>query len=87
MDDIKVFEKNEIELETLIQTIRIYSQDIEMEFGIEKCAMLIMKSRKQETMEGTELPTQERIRILGEKENNTYLGIRQMEMKEKIRKE
>ena len=28
IDDIKLFAKNEKELETLIQTIRIYSQDI-----------------------------------------------------------
>ena len=36
MDDIKLFAKNEKELETLIHTIRIYSQDIGMKFGIEK---------------------------------------------------
>ena len=35
MDDIKLFAKNEKELETLHHTIRIYSQDIGMEFGIE----------------------------------------------------
>ena len=46
MDDIKIFGKNEKELETLIQTIRIYSQDIVLEFCIEKCALLIMKSGK-----------------------------------------
>ena len=46
MDDIKLFDKNKKELETLIQTVRIYSQDIGMEFGIEKCAMLVMKSGK-----------------------------------------
>ena len=46
MDDIKLFEKNEKNLETLIYTVRIYSQDIRMEFGIEKCAMLVMKSGK-----------------------------------------
>ena len=43
MDDIKMFAKNEKELETLVQTIRIYSQDIGMKFGIEKCAMLVIK--------------------------------------------
>ena len=48
IDDIKLFEKNKKELETLIQTIRIYSQDTGMEFGIEKCAMLIMKNRKRQ---------------------------------------
>ena len=46
MDDIKLFAKNEKELETLIHAVRIYSQEIEMEFGIEKCAMLLMKSGK-----------------------------------------
>ena len=44
MDDIKLFAKNEKELETLIHTIRIYSQDIGMEFGIEKCVLLVMKN-------------------------------------------
>ena len=38
LDDIKLFAKNENELETLIHAVRIYSQDIGMEFGIEKCA-------------------------------------------------
>ncbi len=42
MDDINLFAKNEEELEILIQVLRIYSDDIGMEFGIEKCAMLIM---------------------------------------------
>ena len=38
-EDIKLFAQNEKELETLIQAVRIYSQDIGMEFVIEKCAM------------------------------------------------
>ena len=45
-----------------------------MEFGIEKCAMLVMKKGKKIT-EGIELPSQDKIRILGEKENYKYLGI------------
>ena len=40
----------------LIQTIRIYSQNIGMEFGIEKCALLIMKSGRRQITEGIELP-------------------------------
>ena len=39
----------------LIQTIRIYNQDIGMGFGIEKYPMLIMKSRKREAAEEMEL--------------------------------
>ena len=34
MEDIKLFVKNEKELETLIHTVRIYSQGIGMELGI-----------------------------------------------------
>ena len=33
-------------LETLIHEVRIYSQDIGMELGIEKYAMVVMKSGK-----------------------------------------
>ena len=35
MDDTKLFAKNGKELETLVQTVRIYNEDIGMEFGIE----------------------------------------------------
>ena len=55
MDDIKLFAKSERELEPLIQAIRIYSQAIGMEFGMEKCAMLVMKSYKRHMTDGMEL--------------------------------
>ena len=40
MDDMTLFVKKEKELEILIQGMRIYSQNIEIEFSTEKCAML-----------------------------------------------
>ena len=64
MDDIKLFAKNEKELETQIHTVRIYSQDIGMEFGIEKCAMLIIKNGKRQLTDGMELPNQDMIKTL-----------------------
>ena len=70
IDDIKLFAKNEKELETLIHAVRIYSQDIRMEFGIEKLAILVMKSDKRHMTQGMELPNQDKIRTLGE--NETY---------------
>ena len=73
MDDIKLFGKNKKELETLIKTVRIYSQDIGMEFGIEKCTMLVMNSGKQHMVKGVELPNQVVIRTLKEKETYKYL--------------
>ena len=47
MDDIKLFANNKKELETLIQAVKIYSQDIGIEFGIENCAKLIRSSGKR----------------------------------------
>ena len=90
MDDVKLFVKNERELEALIQIVRIYSQVIGMEFSREKCAMLIMKSGKRYMKEEIELPKQEKIRTPWEKETYKYSGIletdtiKQVEMKEKI---
>ena len=84
----KLLVKNEKELETLIQTIRIYSLDILMEFCFEKCDILIMKIGRREIRERIELPNQENIRTLGKKEIYKYLGIleadtiKQAEMKE-----
>ena len=83
----------EKELETLIHAVRIYSQDIGMEFGIEKCAMLVMKRCKRHITDGIELPNQDRIRTLPENETNKHLGIweadtiKQVQMKNKIKKE
>ena len=93
MDDIKLFAKNEKERETLIRAVRIYSQDIGMEFGIEKCAMLVTKSDKRHLTDGMELLNQDKIRTLAENETYKYLGIleddtiKQVEMKDKIQKE
>ena len=47
IDEVKVFANNEKELDTQIETIRICSKDIRMEFGIEKCAILIRTNRKK----------------------------------------
>ena len=58
----------------LKQTIGIHSQDIKMEFDIEKYAILIISGKRQIT-EGIEQQSQRRIRMLGEKENYKYLGI------------
>ena len=46
-----------------------------MEFGIEKCTMLVMKNGKRYMANGMELPNQEKIRTLREKETHKYLGI------------
>ena len=93
MDHIKLFAKNENELETLIHAVRIYIQYIRMEFGIEKCAMLVMKSGKRHLTDGMELPNQDKFKMLAENETDKYLDIlkadtiKQMQMKDNIDKE
>ena len=63
-----------------------------MEFGIEKCAMLVAKSGKRHMTDGMEQPNQDKIRTLEEEETYDFLGILetdtiiQVEMKDKIRK-
>ena len=46
-----------------------------MEFSIEKCAILVMKSVKRHLTDGLELLNQDKIKKLGEKETYKYLGI------------
>ena len=75
VDDNKLFAKNQKELETLIHAVRIYSQDIGMEFGIEKSAMLVMKSGKRHLTDEMEQPNKDKIRTLPENETKKYLGI------------
>ena len=46
MDDLKLLAKNGDQLERLINTLRIFSDDIKMEFKLSKCDVWIMKRRK-----------------------------------------
>jgi hypothetical protein len=43
MDDIKLYGKSENELEALVELVRVFSRDIGMEFGIDKCAVLSIR--------------------------------------------
>ena len=43
IDDLKLYAKNEKGLQSLVQTVRIFCDNIGMEFGIDKCATLVLK--------------------------------------------
>ena len=47
MDDLKLYSRNEKELDPLVQTIHIFSDDIRMEFDIEECVMLVIEKGKE----------------------------------------
>ena len=63
------------ELDTLIHAVKIYSQDIGMEVGIEKICQLVMKSGKRHMSDGMERPNHDKIRTLEENESYKYFGI------------
>ena len=43
MDDLKLYRRSENGLGSLVQRVRVFSEDTGMEFGIERCAMLVME--------------------------------------------
>jgi hypothetical protein len=46
MDDLKLIAKLEEELRKQIQTVKNFSDDIHMDFGLEKCAKMTFKKGK-----------------------------------------
>ena len=43
MGDLKLYSRSEKGLDSLVQRVRDFSEEIGMEFGIDKCAMLVME--------------------------------------------
>ena len=75
MDDLKLYNRSEKGLDSLVQTVRVFSEDIGMEFGIEKCAMLVMEKGKIVKSVGMELPDGKVMKSLQQGESYKYLGI------------
>ena len=73
-DDLKLYSRSEKGLDSLVQAVRVFSEDIGMEFGIEKCAMLVMEKGKIVKSVGIELPDGKG-RCLYRRKRYKYLGI------------
>ncbi len=56
MDDIKLCARNERDINSLIHLTRLYSNDIGMSFGPDKCGQMISKRGKVTSTEGIKLP-------------------------------
>ena len=66
MDDLKLYGANKGQFDSLIQAVRIFSEDIGMSFGLEKCAFLkIRRGRKVDSSE-TDLTHDQHIREVEE---------------------
>ena len=55
MDDIKLFGKSQNQIDSLVNTVYLFSSDIGMEFGIGKCGVLVMQRGKAIATDGIEL--------------------------------
>ena len=67
--------RSEKGLDSLVQNVCVFSEDIGMEFGIEKCTMLVMERGKFVKSVGIELPDGKVIKSLQEGESYKYLEI------------
>ena len=79
MNDLKLFGRNEDQIDSLVQTVFIFSKDFGMEFGLKKCGVVILKREgKLVKFDGIHLPNQE---IMKEVDENgyTYLGILELD--------
>ena len=92
MDDLKLYGKSENEIKGLVSTVEVFSQDIGLEFGIEKCGVIIMNRGKFKSTGWKELPSAEKIKEI-EEDGYKYLGIleydrvKEQEMKDKFKNE
>ena len=59
MDGLKLYASNEKSFESLIQTVRVFSNDIKMELGVEKSAVLTVKKGKMANSDGIALPNKQ----------------------------
>ena len=74
MDDLKLTAKPEEEFQKQIHTVKTFSDDIHMEFGLEKCAKIIFKRGKIIQLKNLVLDVMREIQELdqGKTYTNTY---------------
>ena len=89
MDDLKTYPKNDVEQMDLLRTIKSFSDDIGMGFGLDKCSKATFKRGRLADSSNIELDVSNIIqegtyKHLGVSEGD---GVQHSQMKEKIRKE
>ena len=77
MDDLKLYGSNKKEIESLLRITENFSNDICMEFGIEKCAILEVKKGKIENSKAGTIMANKEINCLDANSEYKYLGFNQ----------
>ena len=63
-----------IQIDSLINTVRVFSDDIRMKFGLKKCAVVVMQRGKVVKYDEVDLPDGRRMKSV-EEDGYKYLGI------------
>jgi hypothetical protein len=92
MDDLKLIGKSEEELKQ-VQTVTTFSDDIDMEFGLDKCAKVVFKKGKLVHSHNLVVDINREIQELEQGKTHKYLGteesdgIQHQQMEETLKKE
>ena len=93
MDDLKVYARDDKEFEGIFSTVKQFSDDIDMEFGLDKCTKAKFRKGNLTCKVAVELGKDTAIHKLDQNEPYKYLGIdegniiQHNNMEERIRKE
>ena len=93
MDDLKTYSKDDNQQAGLLTVVKKFSDDVRMEFGLEKCTKATFKRGKLTETSDLQLDTDTCIRELDQEGVYRYLGINEGDgiqhaaMKERVRKE
>jgi hypothetical protein len=93
MYDLELIAKSDEELRKQVHTVKTFSDDIHMEFGIEKCAKITFKRGKLIQSQNLVIDINREIQELEQGETYKYLGIEESEgiqhqqMKERLKQE
>ena len=92
MDNLNLYAKSQRVLDSLIQTMKSFSDDVGMAFGLDKCVVLVLERAKMIQTEEIELTDGKRMREVN-LDGYKYLGVLELEsimnreMKEKVKSE
>jgi hypothetical protein len=93
MNDLKLLRKSEEELQKQTQMVTTFSDDIHMEFGLDKCAKIVFKKVKLVHLQNIVVDINREIQELEQGKTYKYLGIEEsdgiqhQQMKERLKNE
>ena len=75
MDDIKLYGRNDSELQSLCTVVNTFATDVCMSFGLDKCNCITIHRGKLKESDHIELPSGEVIQQLAPGGEYCYLGV------------